>query len=200
MKIVFATNNDYKLKEIKNLLGNSFKLISLKELNFTEDILENYPTLEENALFKARFINKISGMNVFADDTSLEIEALGGKPGVHSARFAGQSKDFQANIDKVLLLMTGISNRKAKFRTVIALIFNSSEYIFEGIVNGTILYSERGNQGFGYDPIFVPDGKDLSFAEMSLGEKNRISHRAKAFEKLRQFLSQKLPDYNKESK
>jgi XTP/dITP diphosphohydrolase len=200
MTIVFATNNDNKLREIENLLGNSFKLISLKELNFLEDIPENLPTIEENALFKARFINKISDMNVFADDTGLEIEALGGKPGVHSARFAGEHKDFDANIDKVLLLMTGISNRRAKFRTVIALILENSEYMFEGTVTGSILYERRGDQGFGYDPIFVPDREKLSFAEMTLDAKNRISHRAKAFEKLKLFLSQyPLPD-NKESK
>jgi XTP/dITP diphosphohydrolase len=139
-------------------------------------------------------------MNVFADDTGLEIEALDGRPGVHSARFAGENKDFQANIDKVLLLMTGISNRKARFKTVIALIVNDSEYIFEGIVTGIILDTRRGNNGFGYDPIFVPDGENLSFAEISLEEKNKISHRAKAFEKLRLFLSQYSSPYNKETK
>jgi XTP/dITP diphosphohydrolase len=200
MKIVFATNNDDKLREIRNLLGKSFSLISLKDLMFNEDIPEMYPTLEENALFKARFINKISGMNVFADDTGLEIEALGGRPGVHSARFAGEHKDFQANIDKVLLLMTGVSNRKARFRTVIALIADDSEYIFEGIATGTILYTRRGHHGFGYDPIFVPDGENLSFSEMSFDEKNKISHRAKAFEKLKLFLSQYSSSYNKETK
>lgn len=200
MKIVFATNNYHKLGEIRNLLGKSFKLLSLKDLNFTEDIPENYPTLEENALFKARFINKISGMNVFADDTGLEIEALNGRPGVHSARFAGEQKDFQANIDKVLLLMNGIKNRKARFRTVIALIMDDAEHIFDGTVSGTILHEKRGNQGFGYDSVFSPDGKDLSFAEMSLDEKNTISHRAKAFEKLKIFLSQYCSPDNKETK
>lgn len=200
MKIVFATNNDDKVKEIRNLLGKSFSLISLKDLMFNEDIPEIYPTLEENALFKARFINKISGMNVFADDTGLEIEALGGRPGVHSARFAGEHKDFQANIDKVLLLMTGVSNRNARFKTVIALIADDSEYIFEGIVTGKILNSTRGHNGFGYDPIFVPEGENLSFAEMSLNKKNKISHRAKAFEKLNLFLSQYPSPNNKETK
>jgi XTP/dITP diphosphohydrolase len=200
MRIVFATNNDDKVKEIRTLLGKSFHLISLKDLMLNEDIPEIYPTLEENALFKARYINKISGMNVFADDTGLEIEALGGRPGVHSARFAGEHKDFQANIDKVLLLLTGVSNRKARFRTVIALIANDSEYIFEGIVTGRILYDRRGHNGFGYDPIFVPEGKNLSFAEMSLNEKNKISHRAQAFEKLKRFLSQYSSSNNKETK
>jgi XTP/dITP diphosphohydrolase len=200
MRIVFATNNDDKVKEIRTLLGKSFHLISLKDLMLNEDIPEIYPTLEENALFKARYINKISGMNAFADDTGLEIEALGGRPGVHSARFAGEHKDFQANIDKVLLLLTGVSNRKARFRTVIALIANDSEYIFEGIVTGRILYDRRGHNGFGYDPIFVPEGKNLSFAEMSLNEKNKISHRAQAFEKLKRFLSQYSSSNNKETK
>jgi XTP/dITP diphosphohydrolase len=197
MKIVFATNNEHKLKEIRNLLGKSFKLLSLKDLNFNEDIPENFPTLEENALFKARFINKISGMNVFADDTGLEIEALDGRPGVHSARFAGEHKDFQANIDKVLLLMHGVTNRKARFRTVIALILDNAEYLFDGTVSGLILDERRGHQGFGYDPVFSPDGGNLSFAEMTLDEKNRISHRAKAFERLKMFLSQNISPDNK---
>jgi XTP/dITP diphosphohydrolase len=200
MKIIFATNNDNKIKEIRNLLGKSLKLLYLKDINFNEDIPENYPTLEENALFKARFINKITGMNVFADDTGLEIEALNGRPGVHSARFAGEHKDFEANIDKVLILMTGVTNRKARFRTVIALLIDDAEYIFEGTVSGTILYERHGHRGFGYDPVFTPDGGNLSFAEMTLEEKNKISHRAKAFEKLKQFLSQYSPSDNKETK
>ncbi len=189
MTIVFATNNDNKLREIENLLGNSFKLISLKELNFLEDIPENLPTIEENALFKARFINKISDMNVFADDTGLEIEALGGRPGVHSARFAGEHKDFDANIDKVLLLMTGISNRRAKFRTVIALILENSEYMFEGTVTGSILYERRGDQGFGYDPIFLLRELGLTMAELSPEEKNRLSHRARAIQAIQPILT-----------
>lgn len=199
MRIVFATNNDNKKTEIRNLLGKSFKLLDLKDLNINEDIPENFPTLEENALFKARFINKITGMNVFADDTGLEIEALNGRPGVHSARFAGEQKDFQANIDKVLILMSGITNRKARFRTVIALIIDDSEYIFEGTVSGTILSERHGNMGFGYDPVFTPDGETLTFAEMTLDEKNRISHRAKAFEKLKLFLFQYSQPDNKAS-
>jgi XTP/dITP diphosphohydrolase len=198
MKIVFATNNENKTKEIRNLLGNSFKLLDLKDVNFSEDIPESFPTLEENALFKARFINKLTGMNVFADDTGLEIEALNGRPGVHSARFAGEHKDFQANIDKVLILMTGITNRNARFRTVIALIIDDAEFIFEGTVYGTILHERHGQHGFGYDPVFVPDGGNLSFAEMTLDEKNKISHRAKAFEKLKLFLSEYSPTDNKE--
>jgi XTP/dITP diphosphohydrolase len=189
MKLVFATNNQHKLKEISHLLGNSFKLVSLKDLEISDDIPEDYPTLEENALFKARFINKLTGMNVFADDTGLEIEALDGRPGVHSARFAGPGKDFDANIDKVLLLLDKVQKRSAFFRTIIALIIDEKEYLFEGRVNGTILTERRGTEGFGYDPVFVPDGMDLTFAEMSLDQKNKLSHRAGAFKKLKMFLS-----------
>jgi len=199
MKIVFATNNEHKLREIRNVLGGSFTLLSLKEINMEEDIPENEPTLEGNAIFKARYIHKASGMNVFADDTGLEVDALGGRPGVHSARFAGESKDSSANIEKILSLMKDTTNRNARFRTVIALIFNEIEYIFEGMVNGKIIKEKRGKDGFGYDPVFLPDGKNMTFAEMDLNEKNTISHRARAFEKLRQFLSGTgLPD-NKEA-
>jgi len=197
MKIIFATNNQHKLTEISDLLGDSFTLLSLKDINRTEDIPENFPTLEGNALFKARYIHNVTGMNVFSDDTGLEIEALNGEPGVHSARFAGEDKDFRANTEKVLKLMTRKLNRKARFRSVIALILNNHEYLFEGIVSGTILDEERGTKGFGYDPIFVPDGENITFAEMTLYDKNKISHRARAFEKLKEFLSQNEPSDNK---
>lgn len=189
MQIIFATNNAHKLKEIKSVLGNTFDLVSLGDIGFTDDIPENEPSLEGNALFKARYIHGIMGMNVFADDTGLEIESLGGRPGVRSARFAGESKDPDANTDKVLSLLHGIENRKARFRTVIALIFNGKEYLFEGIVNGTIISEKRGKKGFGYDPVFLPEGKSLTFAEMDLDEKNSISHRAAAFARLKEFLS-----------
>ena len=189
MQIIFATNNDHKLKEIKHILGNSFDLVSLSNINFKEDIPENEPTLEGNALFKARHIHKITGMDVFADDTGLEIESLGGRPGVMSARFAGKSKDSNANIDKVLSLLERSENRQAQFRTVIALILNEKEYLFEGIVKGKIILEKRGSQGFGYDPVFLPEGKNMTFAEMGLDEKNTISHRARAFAKLKEFLS-----------
>jgi XTP/dITP diphosphohydrolase len=198
MKIVFATNNEHKLEEINNLLGDSFTLLNLKDVNISEDIPEDLPTLEGNALFKANYIHTVTGMNVFADDTGLEIEALNGNPGVHSARFAGVHKDFSANTEKVLKLMKGKKKRFAKFRTVIALILDGSEYIFEGIVTGKIINQKRGTGGFGYDPIFVPDGENLTFAEMSLNEKNKISHRAMAFEKLKLFLSQNYARDNKE--
>jgi XTP/dITP diphosphohydrolase len=197
MKLVFATNNDHKLKEIKHLLGNSFTLLSLKEINITGDIPEDSPTLEENALFKAKYIHHATGLDVFADDTGLEIEALDGKPGVHSARFAGNQKDFSANTNKVLHLMEGKKNRNARFRTVIALMINGNEYIFEGTVSGKIGLETKGSRGFGYDPVFIPDGEKLTFAEMSLNEKSRISHRARAFEKLKLFLSQNIGHDNK---
>jgi XTP/dITP diphosphohydrolase len=190
MQIVFATNNENKLREIRNILGNSFSLLSLVDLNISDDIPENEPTLEGNALQKARYIHRLLKMNVFADDTGLEIEALNGLPGVNSARFAGENKDFDANIDKALRMMGSTSNRKARFRTVIALILDDMEYLFEGIIEGKIISERRGKEGFGYDPVFVPQGYDLTFAEMSLAEKNRISHRAKAFMKLRNFLLQ----------
>lgn len=197
MKLVFATNNKFKIKEISEILGDSFRLLSLKDLDFEVDIPEDYPTLEENAMFKARFIHNLTGLNVFADDTGLEIESLDGRPGTHSARFAGENKNFEANIDKVLLLMTGIMDRKAVFRTVIALVIDNQEFLFEGMAAGTILNERRGDNGFGYDPIFLPDKENLSFAEMTLEQKNNISHRAKAFEKLKQFLSQYSENDNK---
>jgi XTP/dITP diphosphohydrolase len=145
-------------------------------------------TLEDNALYKARHIYKVTGLNVFADDTGLEVEALDGRPGVHSARFAGENKDSEANIEKLLSLLENKTNRNARFRTVIALIFYGDEYLFEGIVTGSINKERRGKLGFGYDPVFIPEGKSVTFAEMDLDEKNRISHRAMAFKKLKLFL------------
>lgn len=188
MTLVFASNNEHKIKEIKSLLGNSFTLLSLHDINIREDIPEEEPQIEGNALAKARYVFNVSGLNVFADDTGLEIAELNGLPGVHSARFAGENKDSSANIEKVLFLLGNSKNRKARFRTVIALILEKKEYLFEGIVNGTIIKEKRGIEGFGYDPIFLPDGKTYTFAEMELSEKNTISHRALAFEKLKKFL------------
>ena len=188
MTLVFASNNEHKIKEIKSLLGNSFTLLSLHDINIRDDIPEEEPQIEGNALAKARYVFNVSGLNVFADDTGLEIAELNGLPGVHSARFAGENKDSSANIEKVLFLLGNSKNRKARFRTVIALILEKKEYLFEGIVNGTIIKEKRGIEGFGYDPIFLPDGKTCTFAEMKLSEKNTISHRALAFEKLKKFL------------
>lgn len=189
MQLIFATNNENKLQEINHLLGESFSLLSLRDVKLDDDIPENEPNLEGNALSKAKYVYKLTGKNVFADDTGLEIEALGGKPGVHSARFAGEAKNSDANIEKVLSLMDPAADRSAKFRTVIALIIDGKEFLFEGIVKGHIIEQRKGSRGFGYDPVFVPEGYDKTFAEMSLSEKNLISHRARAFEKLRQFLS-----------
>ena len=197
MIIVFASANEHKVKEIRNILGGSFELASLRDVNIFDDIPENEPELEGNALEKARFVHRVTGRDVFADDTGLEIEELGGKPGVHSARFAGEAKDPSANIDKVLQLLGNSKNRKARFRTVIALILDNREYLFEGIVEGRIIGERRGTSGFGYDPVFIPDGKELTFAEMDLREKNSISHRARAFEKLRSFLSDHQSKDNK---
>jgi XTP/dITP diphosphohydrolase len=199
MTIVFASNNEHKIREIKSILGNSFTLLSLSDINMKEDIPENEPFLEGNALSKARYIHYATGMNVFADDTGLEIDALNGLPGVHSARFAGESKDPSANIEKVLSLLGSTENRKARFRTVIALIFENNEHLFEGIVSGTIINEKRGKEGFGYDPVFIPEGKKQTFAEMELDEKNSVSHRARAFEKLREFLNQYTLSNNKET-
>jgi len=190
MKIVFASNNEHKVREIKSILGDSLTLFTLKDLNIYEEIPEEEPHLEGNALSKARYIHNITGMNVFADDTGLEVEALGGMPGVRSARFAGESKDFSANIDKVLSMLGSDVNRKAQFRTVIALIYDDKEYVFEGIVEGNIIHDRRGSHGFGYDPVFIPEGRNSTFAEMDLTEKNSLSHRARALDKLRAFLLQ----------
>jgi XTP/dITP diphosphohydrolase len=188
MKLVFASNNEHKIKEINSLLGNSFSLLSLHDVNINEDIPEEEPQLEGNALSKARFVFNATGFDVFADDTGLEIEALNGMPGVHSARFAGEKKDSSENIQKVLSMLGSSDNRKARFRTVIALILDKKEYLFEGTVEGTITKEIRGSEGFGYDPVFIPEGKTSTFAEMGLAEKNTVSHRARAFEKLRDFL------------
>jgi XTP/dITP diphosphohydrolase len=189
MELVFASNNLHKVREIKSILGNSFTLLCLYDINILEDIPENEPLIEGNALSKARYVFNITGSDVFADDTGLEIEALNGLPGVHSARFAGESKDSGANIEKVLELLGENKNRNARFRTVIALILDKKEFLFEGIVTGKIIDKKRGIEGFGYDPIFIPDGKNKTFAEMELSEKNTVSHRARAFEKLREFLN-----------
>jgi XTP/dITP diphosphohydrolase len=189
MEIIFATNNLNKTREINDLLGTSFTLLSLRDININEDIPEDEPTLEGNALYKARFVFNATGRNVFADDTGLEVEALNGRPGVHSARFAGENKDSDANIGKLLSLLRNKTNRNAQFRTVIALILDQKEYLFEGKIKGNIISERRGRMGFGYDPVFIPQGETLTFAEMGLDEKNKISHRAKAFEKLKLFLN-----------
>jgi len=199
MQIVFATNNENKLREINHILGSSFTLLSLKDLKIEDDIPENEPSLEGNALHKARYIYNIVKMNVFADDTGLEVNVLDGWPGVHSARFAGEAKNSDANIEKLLTMMGSSANRNARFRTVIALISGGKEFLFEGVVKGRIIDEKRGREGFGYDPVFIPEGNEKTFAEMPLDEKNLISHRARAFEKLREFLLRYHPADNKEA-
>lgn len=188
MKLVFATNNQNKLKELQNLLGDDIELLSLADINCQDEIPEDHDTLEENARQKAEYIHTKYKLNCFADDTGLEIKALNNEPGVYSARYAGEDKDAKANMNKVLKNLKDESNRSAQFRTVISLILNGKEYQFEGIVKGNILESERGKDGFGYDPIFEPAGYSVSFAEMEMGEKNLISHRGLAVQKLVKFL------------
>ncbi len=188
MELVFATNNKHKIREITDLLDDNFRILGLADLDITEDIPEEAETLEENALFKARYVHERSGLNVFADDTGLEVTALGGAPGVYSARYAGEGKSFDDNIEKLLGAMQGADERSARFRTVIALILDGSEYLFEGTVEGEITRDRRGTGGFGYDPIFLASGHDRTFAEIPLSEKNTISHRARAMRKLLEFL------------
>lgn len=186
--LVFATNNLHKLEEVRDILGGSFRIASLKEIGCTDDIPETADTLEGNALQKARYVKDKFGYDCFADDTGLEVEALGGAPGVFSARYAGPGHDSEANMQKLLKELEGKANRQAQFRTVVALILEGREYTFEGIVRGTILTERRGTAGFGYDPVFVPEGYAETFAEMGSEEKNRISHRARAVQKLADFL------------
>jgi XTP/dITP diphosphohydrolase len=188
MKLLFATNNKHKIREISDIISNNFTIIGLADVNITEDIPEEADTLADNALFKARYVHERTGMNVFADDTGLEVEALGGEPGVYSARYAGEGKSFDDNINKLLHRLEGVEERKARFRTVIALILDNMEYMFEGSVEGEILSERKGTGGFGYDPVFRAAGYDQTFAEMPLTEKNRISHRAFAMRKLLNFL------------
>lgn len=188
MKLYFATNNIYKLKEVQEVVGDSFQIESMRSLGINEDIPEDQQTLEGNALQKARFLYDRTGESCFADDTGLEVDALNGAPGVYSARYAGDAKNSFDNMALLLKNMSGKQNRKARFRTVIALILNGKEYLFEGIVNGTIAEEPRGKAGFGYDPLFVPDGYSTTFAEMDSEAKNAISHRGRAVEKLAAFL------------
>jgi len=188
MKLVFATNNQHKVDEIQPLLGVHINLLSLADINHFEDIPEEQDTLEGNAYQKAHFIYHHYGLNCFADDTGLEVEALGGAPGVFSARYAGNSKNSRHNIEKLLREMEGMNHRTARFRTVISLIIGGEETRFEGIVNGSIIHEPKGDLGFGYDPIFQPSGHSITFAEMPLQEKNLISHRSRAIQQLIDFL------------
>ena len=190
-KIVFATNNKHKLDEIRKILSDKFNVVSLKDIGCDVDIPETGNTLEDNALMKAEYVKQHFGMDCFADDTGLEVEALNGAPGIHSARYAeGTDHDSNANMDKLLKELGNNNNRKARFRTVIALLLNGETHLFEGIVNGHIIYEKHGTEGFGYDPIFVPNGYEQSFAELGMEIKNQISHRARAVKKLAEFLNQ----------
>lgn len=187
-KFIFATNNLHKLEEVQQMLNNQFTLVSLKEMGCVEDIPENEPTIEGNALFKARYIYQKYGKDCFADDSGLEVEVLNNAPGVRSARYAGESKDSQENMNLLLENLKGKKNRKARFRTVIACVIDGQEFVFEGIINGEIKEQGFGKNGFGYDPIFCPEGYDQTFAELSSEIKNQISHRALAVQKFLLFL------------
>jgi len=188
IELVFATNNRHKLSEVQQMVGDKFKIIALSEIGCDEDVPETGDTLESNALQKARFIAEKYKCNVFADDTGLEVEALNGAPGVYSARYAGPERSAEMNMEKLLDELSDKTNRRARFRTVIALILNNREFVFDGIINGEIAHQKSGNEGFGYDPLFVPDGFSQTFAEMSASDKNRISHRGRATQKLVDFL------------
>lgn len=184
MKLVFATNNRHKLEEVRAILGNKIEVLSLNDIDCHDDIPETADTLEGNALIKARYIHEKFGVDCFADDTGLEVEALNGEPGVYSARYAGEDCNPEANMYKLLQNLTGENNRNAQFRTVIALIINGEEKLFNGIVKGTISREKMGNAGFGYDPIFIPEGFSESFAQMTSEMKNSISHRYRATKEL----------------
>ncbi len=188
-KLVFATNNKHKIEEVAPLIQSHFQLLSLADIQCFEEIEEPHDTLKDNAFEKAHFVFNRYNYNCFADDTGLEIDALGGRPGVYSARYAGESCSFQDNVKKVLKEMKGKKNRSARFKTVIALIIDGKEYNFEGVVEGEIIDQQSGSDGFGYDPIFRPLGYKETFAEMPLEEKNKISHRGLASKKLIEFLN-----------
>lgn len=188
-KLVFVTNNAHKLEEISSILGGKMELLSLKDIQCTADIPETADTLEGNAIQKAEYIHRHYGLDCFADDTGLEVEALDGAPGVYSARYAGEGHDSEANMQKLLHNLEGKNNRKAQFRTAICLIMDDEQHLFEGICRGEIIKEKRGGAGFGYDPIFVPEGYTETFAELGNDIKNTISHRAKAVQMLCEFLN-----------
>lgn len=190
ISIVFATGNPNKVKEVNELLDDGIKIVSLEAIGCQEDIPETQPTIEGNALQKARYVVDNYKVDCFAEDTGLEIEALNGEPGVFSARYAGEQRDSEANMALVLEKLSNQDNRKAHFKTVVALSLNGKEYLFEGIAKGEISIKKDGEKGFGYDPIFIPEGFDKSFAQMTSIEKNAISHRGKAINKLKKFLNE----------
>ena len=189
MELIFATHNKNKVIEVKSLINQNINLLNLSDINFTDDINETATTLEGNALLKAQTIFKKTKLNCFADDSGLLVDALNGEPGVYSARYAGEKKNDKENIIKVLRNLNGIENRKAQFKTVLALIINGNEYLFEGIMLGKITHEKMGTNGFGYDPIFMPHGYSKTFAELTLEEKSKISHRALALNKMIKFIN-----------
>jgi len=189
MRLIFATNNTHKTDEIRALLPKEFSIVTLKEAGIEGDIPEPHDTLQDNAAEKARTIYALTHNNCFSDDTGLEVYALNNEPGVHSARYAGEERSFEQNIDKLLKKMENIQDRSARFRAVICLILNGEEHFFEGICEGSILTERKGVEGFGYDPVFIPDGSTHTFAEMDMQEKNRFSHRKKAADMLVTFLN-----------
>ena len=191
MKLVFATNNKHKLEEVRAILGNRIEVLSMNDINCHDDIPETADTLEGNALIKARYIYEKFGVDCFADDTGLEVDVLGGEPGVYSARYAGEECNPEANMHKLLHNLTGKNNRNAQFRTVIALIIKGEEKLFNGIVKGTITEEKCGTSGFGYDPVFIPEGFSESFAQMDSATKNSISHRYRATKELSNYLKEK---------
>jgi XTP/dITP diphosphohydrolase len=189
--LIFATNNQHKVDEIRSVIGDKFNIITLKEAGIDIDIPEPHDTIAANAIEKATVIYRLSNTDVFSEDTGLEADALNGEPGVKSARYAGDEKNFQANIDKLLEKLASHNNKKARFKTVICLVWNGEPLLFEGICEGRIIHDQKGVKGFGYDPVFVPEGSNKTFAEMDIAEKNVFSHRRKATDKLIEFLSAK---------
>ncbi len=190
MELVFASNNAHKIAEVQRIVGDSFKLLSLNDIACHDDIPENQPTIEGNASEKSWYVYNKFNINCFADDTGLEIDALNGEPGVHSARYSGELRDYQQNVLKVLKNMEGVKNRTARFKTIISLILNGIEYQFDGIVNGVITEDIRQKHGFGYDPIFIPDGYELTYSQMDPELKDAISHRGLSVNKLAEFLKE----------
>jgi XTP/dITP diphosphohydrolase len=190
MTLIFATNNQHKVEEVKKIIGGDLHIITLKDAGIDIDIPEPHDTLEANATEKSTVIHRMTNQNCFSEDTGLEVSALNGAPGVHSARYAGEERDPQKNIDRLLFELKDENKRNARFRTVISLIWQNEEHLFEGICDGHIIKTQAGEKGFGYDPVFIPNGSDKTFAQMSLEEKALYSHRAKAMAKLTAFLSQ----------
>lgn len=192
MRLIFATQNQHKASEIQKMVSDPFEIITLKDIGFFEDIPETGTTIQSNANLKARFVHEHFGYNCFADDTGLEVEALGGEPGVHSARYAGTDKNDDSNMNKLLERLGTNTLRKARFVTCICLFWNDEMFLFEGELKGVITYEKSGTNGFGYDPIFMPDGYDITLAQMDITTKNEISHRGKSFRKMTEFLHEQI--------